>query len=134
MLVLSGGDIETLVDDLQQVPVLQGGGDPLLVGQLLVDGGLAGVRARADRDRHLEPVRQRAQQLHPDREADQSGHAAVRDGGGEHNLDVVLVNVNCYLLLSDNVQLLQCQWMLRVIYISYQIKYFSHINRVFYCL
>ena len=86
MLVLSGGDIETLVDDLQQVPVLQSGGDPLLVGQLLVDGGLAGVRARADRDRHLEPVRQRAQQLHPDREADQSGHAAVGDGGGKLNL------------------------------------------------
>ena len=85
MLVLSGGDIETLVDDLQQVPVLQGGGDPLLVGQLLVDGGLAGVRARADRDRHLEPVRQRAQQLHPDHEADQSCHAAVRDG--EINVD-----------------------------------------------
>ena len=65
MLVLSGGDIETLVDDLQQVSVLQSGGDPLLVGQLLVDGGLASVAPGRYRHPHLEPLRQRPQQLHP---------------------------------------------------------------------
>ena len=59
-----GPNIKTLVDHSEQVAVLEGGGDPLLVRQLFVDRGLRGVSAGADADAHLPSVRKRPEQLH----------------------------------------------------------------------
>ena len=58
---------------------LQRGGDALLVVELLVDRSLRRVRPRRHLDVHLEPRRQRAQQLDADAQPDQRRHRAVRD-------------------------------------------------------
>ena len=59
-----GPNVKTLVDHCEQVAVLKGGGDPLLIRQLLVDRSLRGVGAGADANAHLPPVRKRPEQLH----------------------------------------------------------------------
>ena len=52
LLVIHGspGGGEALVDHLEEVGVLEGGGHPLLVRELLVDGGLRLVGAGGDDD------------------------------------------------------------------------------------
>lgn len=69
---------DTLVDDLQQVGVLERRGHALLVVELLVDGGLARVRAGRDEDVDLEARGQRAQQLDAQAEPDECGHAVKK--------------------------------------------------------
>ena len=55
--------VQALVDHLHQVTVLKGRRHSLLVRQLLVDGGLAGVGPGRDEHPRLEPVGEGPQQL-----------------------------------------------------------------------
>ena len=56
-------NVQTLVDHLQKMTVLQSSRHPLLVCKLFIDGSFTGVSSRTDRDTHLESVRQRSQQF-----------------------------------------------------------------------
>merc|ERR1740123_120372 len=129
-LLAPGPHVKTLVDNCEEVTVLEGGGHPLLVRQLLVDRGLRGVSPGADADTHLPPVRQRPKQLHSNRKTYECGHAAVRDSWSEEDSDVMLSLLDGDLVLGDHIQLLQGERMLRVIDVSDQVKYLPDINRV----
>jgi hypothetical protein len=48
---------QALVHDIEQIGILEGGGDALLIVQLLIDGGLAGVCAGRDHDIDLKAAR-----------------------------------------------------------------------------
>lgn len=71
------------VEVAPQAVVLQGRGDPLLVGQLLGDALVLGVRPLLQL--HVQPVVGRQARLEPraDRQADDGGEAAVVDGRGQ---------------------------------------------------
>ena len=87
--------------------VLQSSSDSFLVCKLLVDRVLGGMRARVDFDADLKPRRQTPQQLHPDGQTNQRGHAAVRYRGRVQNLDRVLVVIDVYQVFLQHVKLLQ---------------------------
>eukprot|EP00966_Prymnesium_polylepis_P285300 6590210-Prymnesium_polylepis.1 len=106
---------EALVDDVQQVVVLERGGDALLVVELLVDGGLGRVRPRRHVDVDLEAAGQRAQQLHADAQAYQRRHAAVRDGRREVDVDAAAPVVDGDQAALRHAQLLERVRVLRVL-------------------
>lgn len=91
MKLTPGGD--ALVDHLCEVIVLQGGGHSFLVCQLLVYRQLGGVGAGRYFHGDLKARWQRAEQLHPDGEANQSGHRAMGNRRGEADVHGILAIV-----------------------------------------
>lgn len=95
--------------------ILQGGGNSLLVGQLLVDGMLGRMRSGCYLDGDFESRGQRSQELHANRQSDQGGHAAVRNRWSETDVDVVGFVVDGDQWLLDDVKLFERQWVFRVV-------------------
>ena len=82
-----------LAQHAHQGPVLQGGGDPFLIGQLLVDSVVGAVGALLDADVDAETRRQSLLETHAHAQADDGGEGAVGDGGGDVDDDGADVGV-----------------------------------------
>ena len=89
--LFAGG--QHLAQYTHQRPVLQGGGDPFLVSQLLIDGFVSAVSALFDADVDPEARRQSLLEAHTHTQPDDSGEGAVGDGGGDVDDDGADVGV-----------------------------------------
>eukprot|EP00326_Haptolina_ericina_P037183 CAMPEP_0181235114 /NCGR_PEP_ID=MMETSP1096-20121128/37385_1 /TAXON_ID=156174 ORGANISM="Chrysochromulina ericina, Strain CCMP281" /NCGR_SAMPLE_ID=MMETSP1096 /ASSEMBLY_ACC=CAM_ASM_000453 /LENGTH=172 /DNA_ID=CAMNT_0023330037 /DNA_START=687 /DNA_END=1203 /DNA_ORIENTATION=- len=122
--------LQTLIDDRQQVVILEGSGDALLVVQLLVHGSLRRVRPWRNGNIDLETRRQRTQQLHTNAEADQCGHRTVWDRRREAHMYVGTLVVNSDKVALGDAQLLKRMRVLRILDLSYQVEDFQVVNGI----
>jgi len=72
------------------VLVLQCGCHSFLIRQLLIDRLFGGVSSGCNLHGDLEAGWQRTEQLHPDGQANQSGHRAMRNRWGEADVHGIL--------------------------------------------
>ena len=115
------GSFNTCFDNLVEIGILQGCTHPFLVSKLSVNGVLADMAAFADANVDPEGGWEDGLEVDFDAEADEGGHAAVGDGGGEGDDDLGVAQVDRDMLKLDDIQLLQGKGMLRIINIPYQI-------------
>lgn len=101
--------------------VLHGCRHALLVVQLLIDGILCHVCALSNKDIDFVGGGHRLSQSYPDAQADQGGHAAVRDSGGKVDADVKGLGMDEDVFLAHNSQLLQGVRILGVVNVPYQL-------------
>lgn len=84
----SGARFEHLVQDPLQGIILQGGGDALLVAELLVDLVILGMGVLLDPDVYAVVGGQRLLQTDADSQAKYGGEGAVRDSRGQVDQDL----------------------------------------------
>ena len=119
-----------MVDDVEEGFVLEGSLDTLLVVELLVDLVFLCVCPWGDFDVDLDSRGEGAEEADADGEADEGGHGAVWDGRGEADVDAGGRVVDVDEGELDHVQLLQRQWVLRVVDVADQVKHLLCIDRL----
>jgi len=109
---------ETLIDDVQQVLIFEGGGHSFFIVQLFVDLLLIHVSAFANPDVNFESGGKRSGQFGAEGQSDKRRHAAMGDRRREHDSDCRRVDTvidDAEGIHINYIQLLKRQRMLWIV-------------------